>query len=99
LGGMIKHLAYYEDHWFSYRMHGNERPARWRDDYWADDPDWEWHSAAKDSPEELWNMWSEAVSFSQELLAETVAVGGLTGLHGAVWQTVARPACDGSWCT
>lgn len=29
LGGMIKHLAYYEDHWFSYRMQGNERHARW----------------------------------------------------------------------
>ncbi|MEQ7128644.1 DUF664 domain-containing protein [Actinopolymorpha sp. B11F2] len=26
LGGMLKHLAYVEDHWFSHRIWGNERP-------------------------------------------------------------------------
>ena len=25
LGGMLKHLAYVEDYWFSQRLHGNER--------------------------------------------------------------------------
>ena len=24
LGGMLKHLAYYEDHWFSHRLQGND---------------------------------------------------------------------------
>ena len=51
LGGMFKHLAYYEDHWFSHRMRGNQRQAVWNDDYWDADPDWEWNSAAEDSPE------------------------------------------------
>jgi hypothetical protein len=27
LGGMLKHLTYYEDHWFSQRMRGNKRQA------------------------------------------------------------------------
>jgi hypothetical protein len=27
LGGMLKHLAYYEDHWFSHRLHGNDRAS------------------------------------------------------------------------
>ena len=77
LGGMLKHLAYYEDHWFSYRMQGNERQPLWNDENWATDPDWEWTSAASESPEDLHALWQAAVSRSRELLAETLADGGL----------------------
>jgi len=77
LGGMLKHLAYYEDHWFSHRMRGNKRQAVWKDDYWDTDPDWEWNSAAQDSPEELHTLWQSAVSDSRGLLSETLADGGL----------------------
>ena len=77
LGGMLKHLAYYEDHWFSYRMRGNERQTLWNDDYWDADPDWEWNSAAEDSPEDLHTLWQKAVSRSRDLLSETLADGGL----------------------
>jgi uncharacterized damage-inducible protein DinB len=77
LGGMLKHLAYYEDHWFSHRMRGNKRQAVWKDDYWDVDPDWEWNSAAQDSPEELHTLWQSAVSRSRDLLSETLADGGL----------------------
>jgi len=80
LGGMLKHLAYYEDHWFSHRMRGNERQAVWNDDYWDADPDWEWHSAAEDSPEMLHTLWQDAVSRSRDLLSETLAEGGLDQL-------------------
>ena len=78
LGGMLKHLAYYEDHWFSYRMQGNERQAVWNDDDWDADPDWEWNSAAEDTPEELRTLWQDAVSRSRELLSETLTAGGLS---------------------
>lgn len=77
LGGMLKHLAFYEDHWFSHRMRGNERQAMWNDDYWDADPDWEWNSAAEDSPEELHTLWQDAVSRSRDLLSEALADGGL----------------------
>jgi uncharacterized damage-inducible protein DinB len=76
LGGMLKHLAYYEDHWFSHRMRGNERQAVWNDDDWDADPDWEWNSAAEDSPEKLRTLWQDAVARSRELLSETLADGG-----------------------
>jgi len=78
LGGMLKHLAYYEDHWFSYRMQGNERQAVWNDDDWDADPDWEWNSAAEDTPEKLRTLWQDAVSRSRELLSETLTAGGLS---------------------
>jgi uncharacterized damage-inducible protein DinB len=77
LGGMLKHLAYYEDHWFSYRMRGNDRQPLWNDDNWDADPDWEWTSAAGDEPEELHELWQDAVARSRTLLAETVDAGGL----------------------
>lgn len=77
LGGMLKHLAYYEDHWFSYRMRGNDRQAMWNDDNWDTDPDWEWTTAAQDSPEDLQTLWRDAVSRSRDLLTETLADGGL----------------------
>ncbi|MGE5827565.1 MAG: DinB family protein [Micromonosporaceae bacterium] len=80
LGGMLKHLAYYEDHWFSHRMRGNERQAGWNDDDWDADPDWEWNSAAEDSPEKLRTLWLDAVARSRELLAGTLADGGLDRL-------------------
>ncbi len=77
LGGMLKHLAYYEDHWFSHRMRGNPRQALWIEGDWDTDPDWEWNSAAHDSPEELHRLWQDAVSRSREVLAETLADCGL----------------------
>jgi len=77
LCGILKHLAYYEDHWFSQRMRGNERQTMWKDDYWDADPDWEWNSAAQDSPEELHALWQSAVTRSRDLLSKTLADGGL----------------------
>lgn len=77
LGGMIKHLAYYEDHWFSHRMRGNSRQAVWKDEYWDADADWEWNSATDDSPARLHTLWQDAVSRSRDLLAETLRGSGL----------------------
>src|SRR5947199_313944 len=53
LGGMLKHLAYVEDYWFSQRLHGNERRPPFDTVDWQADPDWAWHSATKDTPEQL----------------------------------------------
>ena len=47
------------------------------DDYWDADPDWEWNSAAQDSPEELHTLWRDAVSRSRDLISGTLADGGL----------------------
>ncbi len=75
LGGLLKHLAWVEDYWFSYRLHGNQPDERWADVDWAEDPDWEWNSAADDSPDELRARWSDAVERSRELVADALAGG------------------------
>jgi hypothetical protein len=44
---------------------------------WNADPDWDWHSAAEDSPEQLQTLWQDAVARSRCLVTEALADGGL----------------------
>ena len=53
LGGMVKHLACVEDWWFNQVFAGNPEPEPWASVDWEADGDWDWHSAADDTPEEL----------------------------------------------
>ena len=53
LGGMLKHLAYVEDYWFSYNLMQREPAEPWRSADWEADEDWDWHSAADDTHAEL----------------------------------------------
>lgn len=80
LAGLLKHMAYVEDHWFSRRLHGREAASPWGTVDWAADPDWDWHSAAEDTPEQLHALWLEAVARSRDLVTEALADGGLDRL-------------------
>jgi uncharacterized damage-inducible protein DinB len=73
LGGMLKHLALVEDHWFSVVHLGREQAEAWRDVDWDADPDWEWRTAADDSPEELRSLLDSAVARSEEVVREALA--------------------------
>jgi uncharacterized damage-inducible protein DinB len=77
LGGMLKHLANVEDLWCSRRLHGRDPAPPWDTVDWKADPDWDWHSAAEDSPEQLHTLWQDAVARSRSLVAEALADGGL----------------------
>ena len=68
LGGMVKHLAFVEDWWFGRHLLGNQAELWARVD-WAADPDWDWHSAADDDPEQLWALWEDAVARSRAAVA------------------------------
>lgn len=77
LGGLLKHLAYVEDHWFSYFLHGRDRASPWAEVNWDTDPDWDWHSAAEDTPEQLFALWQDTVARSRALVAKALADGDL----------------------
>lgn len=77
LGGMMKHLAGVEDYWVAERLRGLEAQQVWADVDWSSDPDWDWHSAVHDSPEELRALWDAAVAQSRELAAEALRTGDL----------------------
>lgn len=79
LGGMLKHLACVEHYWFSHRLFGQDLPP-WNSVDWETDPDWDWHSAAEDSPEELFALWQGAVDRSRSLVAKALDDGGLAQL-------------------
>jgi uncharacterized damage-inducible protein DinB len=77
LGGMLKHVALDEDSWFSERLGGRPPVAPWDTADWDADPDWEWHSAAEDTPEQLLALWQDAVARSRTAVTEALADGGL----------------------
>jgi uncharacterized damage-inducible protein DinB len=85
LGGLLKHMAFVEDHWFSYSLHAQDRRPPWSTVDYKADPDWEWHSAAHDTPGELHTLWEGAVGRSRALTAEALADGGLGRLAGRPW--------------
>jgi uncharacterized damage-inducible protein DinB len=76
LGGMLKHLAYVEDWWCSQSLYGRDPQPPWDAVDWKADRDWDWHSAADDTPEELLTLWQDAVGRSRSLVADAVADGG-----------------------
>lgn len=78
LGGLVKHLALVEDHYFTHQLLGRDYPAVWAP--MAEDDDWEWTSAAEDSPQELRTLWLEAVARSEAAVEEALADGGLDRL-------------------
>ncbi len=77
LGGLLKHMAYVEDSWFSRWLHNRELSPPWNTVDWSADRDWEFHSAGDDAPEELRRLWRTAVGRSRALVADAIAAGGL----------------------
>ncbi len=76
LGGLLKHMAFVEDHWFSYWLHGRERSSPWNVVDWSADRDWEFNSAHHDAPEQLVELWRSAAMRSRALVAAALAEGG-----------------------
>ncbi|UYM05876.1 mycothiol transferase [Solicola gregarius] len=76
LGGLLKHLALIEDHYFGAKLHGEPLGAPWHEVDWDADPDWEFTSAADDSPDYLYALWDDAVARSRTRLASALASGG-----------------------
>jgi uncharacterized damage-inducible protein DinB len=92
LGGMLKHLALVEDDWFSYTFCNQDRQRPWDTVDWDADPDWDWHSAAADSPEKLAALWRDAVSRSRAVAGEALASGGLDQLARRTWSDGRAPS-------
>jgi hypothetical protein len=86
LGGLLKHLAMNEDYMFVVKYAGGSLGEPWAEVDWDADPDWEFTSAANDSPETLYALWDGAVQRSRERLAAALAEdGGLDQRVAANW--------------
>ena len=92
LGGLLKHLALVEDDYFSGRLLGRDPLPPWDTVDWDADPDWEWRSAAEDTPEQLMTLWQDAVARSRVAVAEALANGGLDRLAHRKWPDGRAPS-------
>lgn len=77
LGGLLKHLAVVEDFHFTVKMRGEPLGAPWDSTGWDGSGDWDFTSAAEDSPEQLYALWDGAVERSRARVAAALADGGL----------------------
>jgi uncharacterized damage-inducible protein DinB len=85
LGGMMKHLALVEDYWFSQWLRGHESGSPWVSANWDADPDWDWHSATENTPEDLRLLWSQSVEKSRAMVSEALEQGDLGQLAHRKW--------------
>ncbi len=76
LGGMLKHMARFEDDMSNEWLLGRGQLPPWNAVDWDAEHDWDWRSAAEDTPAELYAGWREAVARSRALFAVALAAGG-----------------------
>jgi uncharacterized damage-inducible protein DinB len=98
LGGMVKHLALVEDDWFCYTFRNQDLPPPWDTVDWDADPDWDWHSATEDSPEQLMRLWNDATARSRAVVRETLTSAGLDQLAQRVWSDGRAPSLRWIMC-
>lgn len=77
LGGLLKHLAANEDQMFTAKMRGERVGAPWDTMGHDGTNDWEFDSAADDTPEQLYELYDGAVARARERLDSVLAEGGL----------------------
>jgi hypothetical protein len=92
LGGLLNHMALVEDDQFSVKLHGRKPHPPWDTVDWDADRDWDWRSAADDSPDELMSLWQEATGRSRALVAEAITEGGLDRSAAFTWPDGRTPS-------
>ena len=78
LGGLLKHLSRAEEQMFSTKLSGAPLGAPWDTIDWdTDTTDWDFTSAADDTPEQLYALWDGTVERSRARLDAALSNGGL----------------------
>jgi hypothetical protein len=99
IGSLLKHLAAAEDYTFTAKLKGEPMGAPWDSFDMGDADDWEFTSAADDTPEQLYALWDGAVERSRARLDAALADGGLDQLVHISWPdgrhaSLRRLVCD-----
>lgn len=92
LGGLLKHMAWVEDHWFSYFLFNVDRAEPWRSVDWSADQNWEWNSSRSESADHLRSLWAASVEASRTKLGEFIAFDGLDRLALRTWPNGESPS-------
>ncbi len=99
LGGLLKHLARAEAECFNTKLSGAPLGPPWDTADWGFDPDWDFNSAAEDSPELLYVIWDNTIAQSRAKLEAALADGGLDQFVDLSWPdgrhvSLRRIVCD-----
>jgi hypothetical protein len=99
IGSLLKHLAVVEDYTFTKKLRGVPMGAPWDANGWDGSDDWEFTSAANDTPEQLYELWDGAVERSRARLDAALADGGVDQLVHVAWPdgrhaSLRRLVCD-----
>jgi uncharacterized damage-inducible protein DinB len=99
LGGLLKHVALADQQIFTRKLSGAPMGEPWDSADWDADPDWEFTSAAQDTPEQLYALWDETIARSRATLQAALADGGLDQLVHLAWPgrgqlSLRRLVCD-----
>lgn len=92
LGGLLKHLAFVEDYYFSVRLFGQEPAAPFNAIDWDADPEWGWTWASGDTPESLYALWQSNVDRSRRSIARALAQRGLDQKMALKWPDGRAPS-------
>ncbi|MVU78560.1 DUF664 domain-containing protein [Nocardia sp. ET3-3] len=99
LGGLLKHLARAEDEMFTRKLSGAPVSPPWDGVDWNADPEWDFTSAATDTPADLYTLWDTTVARSRSKLNAALATGGPDQLVHLAWPgghhlSLRRLLCD-----
>jgi hypothetical protein len=99
IGGLLKHLSRAEDEMFTAKLSGAPVSPPWDTAPWDADPDWDFTSAAGDTPEQLYALWDSTIARSRSTLDAAIADGGLDQLVHLFWPdgshiSLRRLVCD-----
>jgi uncharacterized damage-inducible protein DinB len=92
LGGLLKHMTFVENEWFWRWMGDNDRLEPWLSADFSANPDWEFESAKDENVETLFANWNKAVALSEQVLVESLAMGGLDQLAKRKWPSGESPS-------
>jgi hypothetical protein len=99
IGGLLRHLAFVEEHASTRRLTGAEIEGPCRELEWDDRLDWDFRAFPDASPSELYALWDGAVERSRRRMEVSVGSGGMDGLiemHGPDGRhaSLRRLVCD-----
>jgi len=77
IGGLLKHLAAVEDFTMTRKLRGEDLGEPWTSFGYDGSNDWEFSSAAQDSPEGLYALYDGAVERTRSRIMDALANGGL----------------------
>lgn len=92
LGGLLKHMAWVEDHWFSHWLMGRPRCEPWASVDWKANPDWEWTSSFEDDPGRLRALWDSMCEASRANVSEFLSGHDLGAPAARSWPNGESPS-------